>query len=259
MSKDIIDDIVKRIRDAKTEDEGKQILLDNIRLINGTPEVALIMESLKEGPNDDYYEFDSENEEVFIELDKKLYKKEMLTKPDYINWIIKYTEKRNQFYDDDFNLTKVEEDDKSQMKILNIFVGLISDYANDNDIESIQTEFGVSYRIKYKDTGLEIGVMHGNGSCCYAQRIPVEEGYIDFSRVMTKVGAKLHAENFMARLNNDEFENDIDPNLGEPFIPTKENIDREVENFKKVLDSDLFKKVVGDKPKTLKLEPKKED
>ena len=40
---------------------------------------------------------------------------------------------------------------------------------------------------------------------------------------------------------------------------TKENIDREVENFKKVLDSDLFKKVVGDKPKALKLEPKKED
>lgn len=259
MSKDIINDIIKRIREAKTEEEGKQILLDNIRLINGTPEVALIMASLKEGPNDDFYEFDSENDEDIFELDKGLYKKDMLTKPDYINWIIKYTEKRSQFYDDDFNITKVDDYDKAQMEILNIFVGLISDYANDNDIESIQNEFGVSYRIKYKDTGLEIGVMHGNGSCCYAQRIPVEEGYIDFSKVMVQIGAKLHANSFIAKLNNDEFEKDIDPNPGEPFIPTKENIDREVEEFKKVLDSDLFKGVVGDKPKTLTLEPKKED
>lgn len=243
MSKDIIDDIVKRIREAKTEDEAKRILLANTNLINSRKDPF-------------YNPFD----EFYAELqEKEKSKKDMLIKPDYINWIIKYTEKRNQFYDDDFNITKVDDYDKTQMKKLSTFVGLISDYANDNDIESIQNEFGVSYRIKYKDTGLEVGVMHGNGSCCYAQRIPIEEGYIDFSKVMTKVGAKLHAENFMARLNNDEFEKDIDPNPGEPFIPTKENIDREVENFKKVLDSDLFKKVVGDKPKTLTLEPKKED
>lgn len=257
----IINDVIKKIREVKTEEEARKILLDNILLINSTEEVASIMASLKEGPNDDYYEFDSENDEDIFELDKGLYKKDMLTKPDYINWIIKYTEKKNQFYDDDFNLTKVDENDEAQMKKLNIFVGLIGDYASENKIETIPNTFGYSYKIKYNDVGLEVGVMHGNGSCCFAQRIPIEDDFIDFSKVMTQTGAKLHANDFITRLNNDEFEKDIDPNPGEPFIPTKENIDREVEKFKKVLDSDLFNTVTGSKPKTLSLKdkPKKED
>ena len=38
----------------------------------------------------------------------------------------------------------------SNISWINKFVGLISDYAIDNNIESIQNEFGCSYRIKYK-------------------------------------------------------------------------------------------------------------
>jgi len=228
MSKDIINDVVKRIREAKTEDEARKILLKNIDLINNK--------------KDSFYNpFD----EFYTELQEKLKNKnDMVIKPDYINWIIKYTEKRNQFYDDDFTITKVEASDEAQMKKLSTFVGLISDYANDNNLESIQNEFGYSYRIKYNNVGLEVGVMHGNGSCCYAQIIPVEDDYIDYSKVMVQTGAKLHANSFTTKLNNDEL---------------KENIDKEVEKKGKVLDSDLFNKVVGTKPKTLTLEPKKED
>lgn len=245
MSKDIINDVVKRIREAKTEEEARKILLKNIDLINSKKDTF-------------YNPFDS----FYTELQEKLkIKRDMVIKPDYINWVIKYTEKRNQFYDDDFTITKVGEYDEAQMKKLSTFVGLISDYANDNNIESIQNEFGCSYRIKYKDAGLEVGVMHGNGSCCYAQRIPMEEDYIDYNKVMIQIGAKLHSNSFITKLNNDEFKREVDLNPGESFIPTKENIDKEVEKMGKVLDSDLFNRVVGTKPKTLalKYESTKED
>ena len=48
-----IDEVIKEIREAKTEKEARQILLDNIVLLNSTEEISLIMHhSLIEGPND---------------------------------------------------------------------------------------------------------------------------------------------------------------------------------------------------------------
>lgn len=48
-----IDEVIKEIREAKTEKEARQILLDNIVSLNSTEEISLIMHhSLIEGPND---------------------------------------------------------------------------------------------------------------------------------------------------------------------------------------------------------------
>ena len=49
---DIISSVIKKIRNAKSDDEAREILLDNIILLNSTDEVSIILhQNLIEGPN----------------------------------------------------------------------------------------------------------------------------------------------------------------------------------------------------------------
>lgn len=200
----VIIDVIKKIRDARTEEEAREVLLNNIRLIISTEEVALIMKNLKEGPIDDFYESNSEyDENFFLELDKELYRRDLLTKPDYINWMINYSHSKTRFYDE-YRGCILKEEDKNQLNKLGLFVDGIIDYFEENDMDYDTYIFGFSYKIKYNNVCFEVGTINGNGPKYYVQKVKEinDDNYIDYNEIIAYTKEKLNKKDKVLTLKD---------------------------------------------------------
>ena len=84
---------------------------------------------------------------------------EMTSNNDYIDWLLEFTiTHSNQFYDDDWNFKsdRIGDKDKKNIKKLNIFFELVSEYAEQHPCND-----GYFCKIKYNDEVINVGVLHG--------------------------------------------------------------------------------------------------
>lgn len=84
---------------------------------------------------------------------------EMVSSNDYIDWLLAFTETHsNLFYDDvwSFKSDRIGDKDKKNIKKLNIFFELVSEYAEQHPCND-----GYFCKIKYNDEVINVGVLHG--------------------------------------------------------------------------------------------------
>ena len=128
----------------------------------------------------------------FVEKAKKKDKiiKEVLTE-DYIKWLLKYTYDREWIEDKTCDYEKEHLDiNKKNLSRLCILFEIVEDYAQKNYISPLSVSpFSDSYRIKYNGVGFKIGVMTGQGTYFYCNRIEIENAneYIDFIDIINNV------------------------------------------------------------------------
>lgn len=106
---------------------------------------------------------------------------------DYIDWLIKFTNDNNGFSDDDWTYAYEKLDPKDMEKVneLSLFYEGIFRYARENYIYSISRSFGDYYPIRVGDIGFEIGMMTGQGTKFYCNRVTPNENFIDYIDILT--------------------------------------------------------------------------
>lgn len=100
-------------------------------------------------------------------------KEDMKKNTDYIDWLVKFTQNETSFEDHDIiNSEEIDNYDKSMVKKLSTFFGIIVEYADNNNIIEKSIDDGYCYYLKYKDTILEIGLYQGQGVTNYSAIAP---------------------------------------------------------------------------------------
>lgn len=114
--------------------------------------------------------------EKYIEKEKKIKKRKekILESEEYINWLEKYTEKRNKITSDESNDENIES--------LEALYLVIEDYAEENYIFPHKTTFGNYYTFKHNDKNYNIGYMVGQEVFFYCERTD-EENILDFKDI----------------------------------------------------------------------------
>lgn len=114
--------------------------------------------------------------------------KVMLSNNNYINWLKDFTEKYPKFRDDDFlyNNKKINKQDLDNINNLILLFKAIDNYAKDNYIYPINEEVFVDYyKIQYEGIGYEIGLICGQGTYCFCERVDnPDNSYINFDDIM---------------------------------------------------------------------------
>jgi len=127
--------------------------------------------------------------ENFLEKEKikKNKSKEMLSNPNYMNWLDNFTLKRQGFSDDDwlYNSDGLTVNDKENVNNLYLIYNGIDEYARRNYVYPFPCDFGNFYKIKFNDIGFEIGVQRGQGVRFFCNRVLIEnvEEFIDFNDI----------------------------------------------------------------------------
>ena len=167
-------------------------------------------------------------------------KENMKSNTDYIEWLISFCKKNNNsFNDNDWNDKELDEANKDKVKKLFLFISVIGDYAAKNNIE-FRKDNGYSRTIKYNDTVLEIGLPNGTGEVHYAKIIDKEtRDTIDFNDILKDAKREQIANLFIEKLENKELDKYI---FEEEFIPTEENVEKEIKEFQKILRKEILKK-----------------
>ncbi len=133
------------------------------------------MDSKKETKANDFYT------KLLASIEKK---DNMMTNTDYIEWLIKFTQERGFFSDDQwaYSEEKISDEDKENVESLGLFYEGIDRYASKNFMYPIEKDFGGYYKVKIGDCGFKIGIFCGQGGFTFCERIPVEkeEDFIDF-------------------------------------------------------------------------------
>lgn len=128
-------------------------------------------------------------EEYFAKENAKNIKmEEMLSNTDYINWLNKFTIEHSSFTDDDWLYfpEKISKEDLEKVNNLHLVYRGIEKYANENYIYPTNCDFGNFYKIKLENTGFEIGILFGQGTLFFCNRVQIEnkKDFIDFDDIL---------------------------------------------------------------------------
>ena len=126
-----------------------------------------------------------ENEIIFNE-DNRI-KEEILTKPDYMNWLFRFTEVYPRFVDDTwlYQPSKLSPMDRENVDKLHLLFNIIKEYADANYIDSKGGQYDEYYTIKCNNYGYDIGkISRMVGDVFVCQRTILEEEYIDFNDII---------------------------------------------------------------------------
>lgn len=119
---------------------------------------------------------------------KKIKIQEMLSNTDYINWLDRFTIEHSNFSDDDWLYfpDEISMEDAEQVDNLNLLYDGIERYASNNCIYPTKCDFGNIYKIKFGNTGFEIGILVGQGTLFFCNRVQVENqnDFIDFNDII---------------------------------------------------------------------------
>ncbi len=126
-----------------------------------------------------------------VEKERRERKKTIIANPTYINWLISFTNDIGTFNDNDWLYCpeKISEEDKKNVDDLGIFYEAIEEYADCNYIYPTLCQFGNYYKIRLNEIGLEIGILNGQGTMFFANRVNIdkEDDYIDFNNIMNNI------------------------------------------------------------------------
>lgn len=112
--------------------------------------------------------------------------KEIITGGEYILWLEKFTIKHTRFSDNDWLYCpeEISEEDRARVEELNLFYQGIDAYASKNFIFPSSCDFGNYYCIKFGNIGYEIGIMVGQGTLFFCNKVSLEnKEFIDFTDI----------------------------------------------------------------------------
>lgn len=112
--------------------------------------------------------------------------KEIITGGEYIVWLEKFTIKHTRFSDNDWLYCpeEISGDDRARVEELNLFYRGIDAYASKNFISPSFCDFGNYYCIKFGNIGYEIGIIVGQGTLFFCNRVSMEnKEFIDFADI----------------------------------------------------------------------------
>lgn len=126
--------------------------------------------------------------EEYIEKEnaKNMKIKKMMSNTDYIKWLDKFTIEHPNFSDDDWLYfpEKISKEDLELVNNLYLIYQGIEKYANENYIYPTACDFGNFYKIKWENAGFKIGVLVGQGTLFFCNRVQIEDGFIDFKDII---------------------------------------------------------------------------
>ena len=104
----------------------------------------------------------------------------MFSNTDYINWLINFTMQNNGCFSDDdwlYNPEDITKKDSEKVNDLQLFFKGIDKYAREYNIDPIIFDqgYGVEYKIKVNDIGLQIGLNVGQGSYTLCKKININD------------------------------------------------------------------------------------
>lgn len=128
-------------------------------------------------------------EEYFAKENAKNIKiQEILSNTDYIKWLDSFTLEHSSFFDDDwlYSPEKISKEDLEQVNNLHIMYCGIERYASKNYIYPTDCDFGNFYKVKLENTGFEIGMLVGQGTLFFCNRVQIEnqKKFIDFNDIL---------------------------------------------------------------------------
>ena len=114
-------------------------------------------------------------------------KKNIISNNDYILWLEKFTITNPNFTTEDwlYYPNKISDEDKEQVKKLELFYSGIDMYAESNFIYPTSFEYGVYYKIKFNNIGYKISMVTGQGVRYFCKRVEIDnqEDFIDFNDI----------------------------------------------------------------------------
>lgn len=115
--------------------------------------------------------------------------KVIMSNTNYLEWLCKFTQDKEGFSNDDWLYFPelIKDSDKENVEKLCLFYEGIDKYARQNHIYPTQCEFGNFYKIRLNEIGFEIGILIGQGTVFFCNKVSVEkeEEFIDFNDIMT--------------------------------------------------------------------------
>lgn len=186
-----ITNIIRLIMTTATSvEDGERIFFDYLPVILEDERVqAVIANQSKEGPRDNFNIDPKILDKMVNDMRESLTIKEnMKSSPEYIEWLVNFTKKQNNFEDNKWLYFPdgIQEKDRENVSKLDKFFGIIDDYARDKKIAGTEILSGYCYYVRYKDTILEIGAYEGQGIVNYASVVSrdIVEDMIDFDKIL---------------------------------------------------------------------------
>ena len=134
---------------------------------------------------------DSMEQIVSSIVQSELMMKELRTSKTYMDWLNEFTKVYTSFTDEDWLYTPnlISNEDLNNIKKLPLLFEIIERFANKNYIfpDNCYSTSENCYKIKLNDVGYEIGIMHGQGSFVFCNRINQinSSDFIDFYDIMS--------------------------------------------------------------------------
>ena len=112
--------------------------------------------------------------------------KNIISNPDYIKWLHKFTLDKDIFYDNEWRYCskQISNLDRENVEKLSLLYEGIDKYAKLNYICPTPCKFGHFYNIRFNNLGFEIGVVVGQGTEFFCKKVIAENDFIDFNDIM---------------------------------------------------------------------------
>ncbi len=114
--------------------------------------------------------------------------KSMMSNTTYIEWLKQFTRNKDGFSDDEWLYfpEKISETDRKNVEKLCLLYKGIANYSQQNYIYPIPCEFGNFYRVKLGNFGFEIGILVGQGTVFFFNKVLLEDDkdFIDFNDIL---------------------------------------------------------------------------
>ncbi len=114
--------------------------------------------------------------------------KNMMSNTYYLEWLSQFTQDKLGFADDDWLYfpEELQESDRENVDNLCLFYEGIEEYAKRVHFNPIPCEFGNYYKIRLNELGFKIGILIGQGTVFFCEKIPVENerDFIDFKDII---------------------------------------------------------------------------
>ena len=162
--------------------------------------------------------------------------KNMMSNTNYLEWLIQFTRDRAGFASDDWLYfpEELEKYDRENVDSLCLFYEGIDEYAKRVHFKPTPCEFGNYYKIRLNELGFKIGILIGQGTVFFCEKIPVENdaNFIDFNDIIGNVSKRENKPKFKAKTF---YAVVVYSELGQPEIKaycrTKEIAKRELKKY----------------------------
>lgn len=188
-NKKMIYELIKYIKKSNSDEEGMNILIQNIDWLIKNDEVLEILNTKLQRDGLSELNISEQFPQLYEELKQQEQSKmALLQNDDYINWMIDFTKSKNRFYNE-MRGCILQEEDKKQIKKIGLFIDGIIDYAEEKGVRTIPYKYGYSCKIRYNNVGFELGTIQGAGPSYYVQKVKKINNidFIDYNEIMSEL------------------------------------------------------------------------